>query len=65
MMGIVRGVIALSLFAAFIALCIWAWSARRRPLFDYMARMALDEEEAGGPRPAPHDAGKRRAGERS
>lgn len=48
MMGIVRGLITVSLLIAFIALCVWAWSARRRPLFDRMARMALDENGGDG-----------------
>jgi cytochrome c oxidase cbb3-type subunit 4 len=46
MMGILRGAITLTLLALFIALIAWAWSGRRKKLFDSMARMALDEDDA-------------------
>ncbi len=60
MMGIVRGLITLSLLLAFLGLCIWAWSARRRPLFDQMARLALDEDcRDGEPDPASNGRGAR------
>jgi cytochrome c oxidase cbb3-type subunit IV len=44
MMGIVRGVITLALLLLFIQLVLWAWSGRRKELFDSMARMPLDED---------------------
>jgi cytochrome c oxidase cbb3-type subunit IV len=44
MIGIVRGVITLVLMILFIALVRWAWSSRRKELFDSMARMPLDED---------------------
>lgn len=49
MIGIVRGVITLVLMFLFITLALWAWSSRRKELFDSMARMPLDE----GTGPAP------------
>lgn len=45
MIGIVRGVITLVLMILFIALAMWAWSSRRKELFDSMARMPLDEDD--------------------
>lgn len=45
MIGILRGVITLTLLVLFIALIAWAWSGRRKKLFDSMARMALDEDD--------------------
>ncbi len=30
-------------FLAFIALCVWAWSSRRRKDFDAAARLPLEE----------------------
>jgi cbb3-type cytochrome oxidase subunit 3 len=45
-MSLVRGVITLTLFVLFVRLTIWAWSARRKPLFDAMARLPLEEESA-------------------
>lgn len=46
MIGIVRGVITLVLMGLFIALTLWAWSGRRKPLFDAMARMPIDDDAA-------------------
>ena len=46
MIGIVRGVITLVLMVLFIALIVWAWSGRRKNLFDAMARMPLEEDAA-------------------
>ncbi len=53
MIGIVRGVITLVLLILFVALVVWAWSSRRKELFDSMARMPLDED---GDRPNRGDA---------
>jgi cytochrome c oxidase cbb3-type subunit IV len=43
-------------FLAFVALCLWAWSGRRRKDFDAAARLPFDEADDG----ATHD----RKGER-
>ncbi len=45
MIGILRGVITLVLLILFIMMVLWAWSGRRKELFDSMARMPLDEDE--------------------
>ncbi len=44
MIGILRGVATLLLLILFISLIAWAWSGRRKKVFDSMARMALDED---------------------
>ena len=44
MMGILRGVVTLALLSLFITLALWAWSSRRKELFDAMARMPLEED---------------------
>jgi cytochrome c oxidase cbb3-type subunit 4 len=44
MIGILRGVITLALMFLFIRLVIWAWSDRRKELFDSMSRIPLDED---------------------
>jgi cytochrome c oxidase cbb3-type subunit 4 len=51
MIGIVRGVITLVLMLLFIALTLWAWSARRKPLFDSMARMPVEDDDGSAGRP--------------
>lgn len=43
-MGTWRGILTATLLLAFIGICIWAWSARRRPQFDAAARMPLEED---------------------
>jgi cbb3-type cytochrome oxidase subunit 3 len=42
--GILRGVVAGVLLVAFTALWLWAYSARRRGLFDAMARLPLEDD---------------------
>jgi len=34
-------------FLAFIALCVWAWSGRRRKDFEAAARLPFDEPDGG------------------
>jgi cbb3-type cytochrome oxidase subunit 3 len=46
MIGIVRGVITVALLLLFTAMAVWAWSDRRKQLFESMARMALEEDAA-------------------
>jgi len=50
MIGILRGAITLALLLLFIALVAWAWSDRRKKLFDRMARIPLDEDNDLDPR---------------
>jgi cytochrome c oxidase cbb3-type subunit 4 len=42
--GIVRSLLTVILFAAFIALWIWAWSKRRHEDFTAAARLPLEDE---------------------
>lgn len=41
---IVRTLLTLTLFAAFMVLWVWAWSKQRRADFDAAARLALEDE---------------------
>ena len=43
-LGMVRGILTATLFAAFIALWFWAWSSRRRADFAAMAALPLEDE---------------------
>jgi len=49
--GILRGVVAGVLFAAFLSLWLWAYSARRKPRFEAASRLPLEEDsiEDGAP----------------
>jgi cytochrome c oxidase cbb3-type subunit 4 len=44
MIGLVRGMITLSLLLLFVGLFIWAWSSRRKDLFERMAQLPLEDE---------------------
>jgi len=46
MIGLVRGMITLSLLLLFIGLAVWAWSGRRKDLFDRMAQLPLDDDDS-------------------
>ena len=44
MIGLVRGMITLSLLLLFIGLFVWAWNGRRKEMFDRMAQLPLEDE---------------------
>lgn len=41
---LVTGLLTLALLVIFIAICVWAWSKRRKSDFEAAARLPLDEE---------------------
>lgn len=55
--GLLRGLLTVLLMAAFLGLCVWAFSRRRKADFDEAARLPL-EDDAGAP-PAPDNGGRR------
>jgi len=44
---VLSGAVTVLWLLAFIALCLWAWSGRRRKAFDAAARLPFDESDAG------------------
>jgi|KBSMisStandDraft_5_1062788.scaffolds.fasta_scaffold72681_2 cytochrome c oxidase cbb3-type subunit 4 len=42
--GILRGAVAAVLLVAFISLWLWAYSARRRSIFDSAAQLPLEDD---------------------
>ena len=48
--NILRGIVTAVLMGLFIALCVWAWSSKRKPDFDEAAQLPFsdDEPKAGG-----------------
>ncbi|MBS0614821.1 MAG: cbb3-type cytochrome c oxidase subunit 3 [Proteobacteria bacterium] len=44
MIGVVRGLITLSLLLLFMAYVIWAYSKQRKSTFDALARVPLEED---------------------
>ena len=43
-MSLVRGLLTLTLLVLFVRLTIWAWSARRKPMFDSLAQLPLEQD---------------------
>jgi cytochrome c oxidase cbb3-type subunit IV len=48
-LNIVRSFVTVALFVLFIALCVWAWSDRRRDEFAAAARLPFDESDSVTP----------------
>lgn len=44
-MGVVRGLLTLILFLAFMTLWAWAWNKNRQADFDRVARLPLEEHD--------------------
>ena len=45
-MGVVRGLLTLILFLAFMTLWAWAWNKNRQAEFDRIARLPLEDQDA-------------------
>ena len=43
--GTLRGIFTALLIVAFVGICIWAYSKRRKPQFDAAARLPLEEDD--------------------
>jgi cytochrome c oxidase cbb3-type subunit 4 len=43
--GLFRSVITVVLFAAFLGIVVWAWSARRREDFEAAAMLAVEDDD--------------------
>lgn len=44
-LGTLRGIATLLALLAFVAVCAWAWSRRRRGRFEEAARLPLEEDK--------------------
>lgn len=49
-LGMFRGLLTATLFIAFVALWIWAWSKHRRADFEAASRLPFTDETEGTPR---------------
>ena len=47
-LNLLRSVLTAVMFAVFIGIVVWAWSAGRRAGFDAAARLPLEDEQAAG-----------------
>lgn len=43
--GTWRGLFTVVMFVLFVAICVWAWSGRRKKTYDAAARMPLEPDE--------------------
>ncbi len=43
-----RGVATIFVFVAFIAICIWAWSGKRKQRFDEAANLPFADDDVPG-----------------
>ena len=43
-LGTLSGIATVVMLAAFLSVCAWAWSGKRREDFEAAARLPLDEE---------------------
>ena len=43
--GVLRGLFTLFMFLAFIGICLWAWSSRRKNDFEVAAGLPLEDDE--------------------
>ena len=53
--GTLSGIVTAVLLVLFIAVCIWAYSSRRREQFDEAARLPLEESDKPAPEPTEED----------
>jgi len=44
-LNILRACVTVALFALFVALCVWAWSSRRRADFEAAALLPFDSKD--------------------
>jgi cytochrome c oxidase cbb3-type subunit 4 len=51
--GTWRGVFTVIMFLLFAAICIWAWSGRRKKDFEEAANLPLEPDYPGESAPAP------------
>ena len=42
---VIRGIVLIALFTAFIGMWIWAWSKKRKTDFDEASRLPLEEDQ--------------------
>ena len=47
-MNLLSSLLTAVMFAVFIGIVLWAWSARRRTDFEAAARLPLDDDQAAG-----------------
>jgi len=50
--GLIHSVWTVMMFALFIGIIVWAWSAKRKKQFDEAARLPLEDDDAVAVRPS-------------
>ncbi len=42
--NLIRGILTAVIFIAFVGICVWAWSSRRKSDFDSCAALPLEDD---------------------
>lgn len=50
--GLLRGIFTALMLVLFVGICFWAWSGKRKPVFDEAARRPLESDNGMPPGPA-------------
>lgn len=54
--GTWRGIFTVVMLVLFLGICGWAWSSKRRSVFDAASRLPLEDDETSAKKPdARHD----------
>jgi len=48
--GLLRGIFTALMVVLFIGICFWAWSGRRKRMFDAAARQPLETDDGSPPK---------------
>jgi cytochrome c oxidase cbb3-type subunit IV len=48
--GLLRGIFTVLMLILFVGICFWAWSGKRKSVFDEAARSPLESDDGAPPR---------------
>lgn len=54
--GLLRGIFTALMLVLFIGICFWAWSAKRKTVFERAAQLPLESDDGAPPGQGPDTA---------
>jgi len=48
--GLLRGIFTVVMVILFVGICFWAWSSRRKAVFDAASRLPLESDDGAPPK---------------